>query len=68
MNDKLLRISEVEERVALDRSTIYRMMHAGNFPLAIKLSTKAVRWSESALQAWIESRPTTAASPDAPDA
>ena len=51
--DRLLRREEVEERVGLGRSALYRMMRAGRFPAPLRISAKAVRWPESEIQAWI---------------
>ena len=54
--DTLLKLSEVEQIVRLHRSTIYRLMRQGRFPLPLKLS-RAVRWRRSELEQWLEERP-----------
>lgn len=54
--DRLLRRPEVEAQVGLSRSTIYRLMDADAFPKPLKVSTKAVRWRQSDLDAWRESK------------
>ena len=55
--DRLLTRHEVEHRVGIKRSALYRMMRAGAFPLPLKIGPRAVRWPESEIAAYIESRP-----------
>lgn len=55
--DFLLTYREVEQRTGLSRSTIYRRVRDGTFPPPVKTGKRAVRWRESAITAWIESRP-----------
>ena len=50
--DRLLRLSEVQARTALGRSTIYRKMREGSFPQPLKIGARAVRWIESEIEAW----------------
>ena len=57
MSDRLLRRQEVEQLVGLSRSSIYRLMQIGRFPLPLKIGPSAVRWKESELTTWIETRP-----------
>ena len=57
MQDRLLRRRKVEELTGLSRASIYRLMRKGRFPLPVKVSATAVRWKESDITAWIESRP-----------
>ena len=47
----------VQKRTGLCRSGIYKLMAAGDFPLPVQLSAKAVGWIESDVDAWIASRP-----------
>lgn len=56
-NDRLLRRSEVEARVGLGRTSIYRLMRQGRFPEPLKVGPKAVRWPESEIEAWLAARP-----------
>ena len=60
MPDKLLTRAEVESRVGLKRSSIYREMRAGRFPLPLKIGARAVRWSEREIEAWLAGRPRAA--------
>ena len=50
MVDGLLRRSEVEELTALSRSTIYRHLEEGVFPLPVRIGPRAVRWWLSEIQ------------------
>ena len=56
-SNRLLRREEVEKRPGLARTTIYRKMRAGTFPLPRKNSERAVRWRSSDIDEYIESRP-----------
>lgn len=61
--NRILRLSEVQERVGLARSTIYDRLDPSSprydrtFPKPIKLGQKAVGWHETQIQRWIKSRP-----------
>ena len=55
--DRLLRRAEVQRRCGLARSTIYRLMRAGEFPEPLQVGSRAVRWVETEVTAWLESRP-----------
>ena len=48
---------EVERRTGLSRSTLYRKMRDGTFPVPLKVSARAVRWRESDIRAYVDSRP-----------
>jgi prophage regulatory protein len=54
--ERHLRRPVVEEITGLSRSTIYDLMARGQFPRPVKLTTKAVAWPESAIQAWLDER------------
>ena len=55
--DVLLTRREVERRTGLSRSTLYRKMRDGSFPVPLKISERAVRWRESDIRAYVDSRP-----------
>lgn len=57
VNDRLLRRRQVEEITGLSRSSIYRLMRNGEFPLPVKVGPSAVRWKTSEITVWMESRP-----------
>ena len=53
---RILRLSEVQARTGLSRTTIYEWMAAGRFPRAIPLGTRCVGWIESEIEEWIRER------------
>ena len=53
---RLLRISEVEARTGLSRSTIYDWSADGRFPPPVRLSDRVVRWVEAEVEAWLRER------------
>lgn len=53
---RLIRLPEVQHRVGLGRSTIYRWMAEGKFPKPVQLGGYAVAWAEDELDAWIAGR------------
>lgn len=54
MSMKLIRIKEVMDRTGLGRSTVYKYMNLGLFPKSVNLTTRAVAWVESEVEAWIQ--------------
>ncbi|BDW83591.1 hypothetical protein MACH24_30290 [Erythrobacter sp. Dej080120_24] len=50
---RLIRLREVQHRVGLGRSTIYRWMSEGRFPKPVQLGGHAVAWVEAEVEAWI---------------
>jgi prophage regulatory protein len=57
--DHLLRLSEVMSETRLGRTTIYRLMGAGQFPRSIQLTPKLVSWWQSEIREWRATRPRT---------
>lgn len=53
----ILRLPEVMRLTGLGRSTIYRLLAAGQFPSPIQLSVRAVGWRRSDLDDWTAARP-----------
>ena len=51
--DKILRMRTVLLRTGLSRSTIYRKMKDGTFPIQVRLSENCCGWRESAINRWI---------------
>ena len=51
--DRLLRLRDVCEIVAVGRSTIWRWVRAGTFPEPIRVGGSAVRWRLSTIQKWM---------------
>ena len=53
---RFLRVSAVEARTGLSRTTIYDWSAEGRFPPAIRLSERVVRWVEAEVEEWIRER------------
>jgi prophage regulatory protein len=53
---RLIRLKEVQHRVGLGRSTIYRWMAEGRFPEPVRLGGHAVAWADDDIDTWIASR------------
>ena len=51
----LLTRREVESRLGLTKSTIYRLMRSGLFPEPIRVGPRAVRWPEVEIEQWLAS-------------
>ena len=68
MHDRLLRRQQVEEIAGIKRSSIYRLMDDGEFPRPVKVGPVAVRWRESDIKAWLDSRPDAMGDSAPPDA
>lgn len=50
---RLIRLPEVQHRVGLGRSTIYRWMSEGKFPKPVQLGGHTVAWNEVEICDWI---------------
>ena len=57
MQPAILRRPAVLRATGLSRSTLYRQIADGAFPAPLRLGPRAVGWLESAVSAWVESRP-----------
>ena len=51
---RLLRIREVEKRVGLKRSSIYKMMTEGRFPKNVRIGKYAVAWRTDKIDQFID--------------
>ena len=56
MQDRLLRIAQVESATGLKKSAIYKLASEGRFPKALKITARASAWPESLVQSWIRER------------
>ena len=56
---KVLRLPEVLARVGLSKSTLWRLINAGQFPRPIRLGSRATGWIEEEIDEWIASRSRT---------
>jgi prophage regulatory protein len=52
----LLRLPMVMRITGLARSTIYKLISQNQFPVPIRLSTRAVAWLQSEIETWVASR------------
>lgn len=58
MSETLLNLEAVKRKVSLGHTSIYKLMGLGDFPQPVRISddSPAVRWLESEIDAWIQSR------------
>ena len=57
MTEQLLDVRGVVEWSGLSKDSLYRLMARERFPRPVRIGLRAVRWRESDLQAWLDSRP-----------
>ncbi|PQA78927.1 AlpA family transcriptional regulator [Rhodoferax sp. TS-BS-61-7] len=53
---KLLRLTHVEARTALKKSSIYAGVKSRTFPAPVRLGARAVAWREEEIDRWIVER------------
>ena len=53
--NRVLRLSEVQARCGLSRSSLYRKMRNESFPEGLKVGVRAVRWPEDEITGWLAS-------------
>ncbi|EKQ6357311.1 AlpA family transcriptional regulator [Pseudomonas aeruginosa] len=53
---RIIRLRAVIDMTGLARSTIYKLMGGGEFPLSIPLVGRSVGWIESEVQEWIQAK------------
>lgn len=55
--NRLIRLPELEVRVGLKKSTIYKLIGEGRFPKPVRLlGTRTVAWSEASVMRWVQDR------------
>jgi prophage regulatory protein len=59
--DHMLTRREVESMICVSCATIYRWVQEGTFPGPVKFTARCVRWRQSEVQNWIDSRTQVAA-------
>jgi prophage regulatory protein len=52
---RLIRLKEVQHRVGLSRSTIYKWMSEGRFPKSRSIGPKCAVWIEAEIDYWVVS-------------
>ena len=53
----LLKLNDVLNLCQLSKSTLYRMIRAGDFPEPVALNKRAVAWKTEEIEAWIDGLP-----------
>jgi len=53
---RVLRFEEVRSRVALSRTTVWRLERAGKFPKRRQLGENSVGWIEAEVDSWVKCR------------
>ncbi len=51
--ERIIRLKTVLARTGLSRSTLYRKIAEGTFPVQLKISIHGTGWHESAVDRWI---------------
>ena len=54
MEERLLKLTDVETILSIKKSKLYRMISEGSFPKPVALGPRSVRWRSSDIQNWIE--------------
>ena len=54
--NRLLRLPDVVDRIGLQKSALYKMIRAGDFPAPIKIANRTSVWPERAVDEWIAQR------------
>lgn len=53
----ILRLPDVVARTGISRSMIYRLMAAGQFPAAVRITGRVTGWRSTDVDEWIASLP-----------
>ena len=51
---QLLRVKDIERELGISRTTIWRLVKAGTFPPPLRITSKAIAWRRSDIEAWQE--------------
>ena len=54
--DRMIKISEVMEKLGVSRAQVYKMIKTKGFPKPVSLGHASARWIESEVNAWINER------------
>ena len=55
-SERIIRPSELADRLGVSRETLWRMRHRGDMPNTIRLSPRCVGWRASDIEAWLTTR------------
>ena len=53
---RLLRLPQVQAMTGFSRAEIYRLVALGRFPKQVHIGQRAVAWSSSEVEDWVERR------------
>ena len=56
MEPFFLRINDVTKLTSISRSSIYRMINEGDFPVQISVGNRQVRWSRQEVLDWCDEK------------
>ena len=56
---RILRLPEASQATGLSRSTIFRLVQAGDFPSSVRLTARTIGWCATDVEAWIAARAAT---------
>ncbi|EGR0758350.1 helix-turn-helix transcriptional regulator [Vibrio parahaemolyticus] len=51
-----LNVRQVMNRVALGRTSIYKLMECRQFPLQVRVGAKSVKWRARDVEAWMRQK------------
>jgi prophage regulatory protein len=51
--DRILRLNAVLDRTGLSRSTLYRKVEEGTFPVQVQIAARCVGWRETDVVNWM---------------
>lgn len=54
--ERLLRLAGVEHLSGLKKSSIYKLMKEGKFPVCVRVTARVSAWPESKVLAWVHER------------
>jgi prophage regulatory protein len=54
--NRLLRLAQVEDRLGLKRSAIYKLISEGSLERPLKIGLRSSRWTELSIERFIEAR------------
>lgn len=56
LQERLLRLPDVEAMTGCKKSTIYKLMKEGKFPSCVRITARMSAWPESAVFRWVQDR------------
>lgn len=57
MTNQIIRLPEVLARTGMGKTTLYRKVSEGQFPLPAQIGIRSIGWYASEIDAWISARP-----------